>query len=165
MMHIREAQEADIPAMLAIYNHAIRTSTATFDLQEQTLVQRQEWFAHYGGPHPLIVADIDGHIAGYSCLSPFRSKPAYSRTAELSVYIDDRFQGRGIGKALVKEILNRAQKLNYHVVIAGITEGNDISIKLHEAFGFTLAGRFKEVGYKFDAWQDVLFYQLFLRNE
>lgn len=56
MMHIREAQEADIPAMLAIYNHAIRTSTATFDLQEQTLVQRQEWFAHYGGPHPLIVA-------------------------------------------------------------------------------------------------------------
>jgi L-amino acid N-acyltransferase YncA len=161
-MQIRDAQETDVPAILAIYNHAIRTSTATFDLKEHTLEQRLEWFSHYGGNYPLIVAVVDGKVAGYSCLSLFRTKPAYAKTAEISVYIDEKYQGRGIGKALMKEILERAQTLHYHTIIAGITAGNEVSVKLHEKFGFTLAGHFKEVGYKFGAWQDVLFYQLLL---
>lgn len=84
--------------MAAIYNHAVRTSNATFDIEESTLEQRMEWFSHYGGRHPLLVAEVQGRIAGYSCLSPFRTKPAYAHTAELSVYIDPLYQGQGSAK-------------------------------------------------------------------
>jgi phosphinothricin acetyltransferase len=150
--------------MLRIYNHAILTSNATFDLQEQTLEERQQWFTHYGGKFPLIVAEEKGQVLGYCGLSSFRSKPAYTNTAEVSIYVDPTCQGKGIGKQLMAEILKRARKLHYHVIIAGITGGNEISIKLHEKFGFQLAGIFREVGYKFDQWQDVHFYQLILNE-
>ncbi|MFT9847036.1 GNAT family N-acetyltransferase [Aneurinibacillus sp. REN35] len=162
MVEIREAQRNDVAAMLSIYNHAIRTSNATFDIEELTLTQRMEWFSHYGGRHPLLVAQMHDRVIGYSCLSPFRTKPAYAQTAELSVYIDAAYQGQGIGKALVKELLVRAKEHKYHAIIAGITGGNETSVKLHEGFGFTLVGHFKEVGHKFGTWQDVFFYELLL---
>ncbi|MFC7749562.1 GNAT family N-acetyltransferase [Paenibacillus thermoaerophilus] len=161
-MLIRDAVPADLPALLDIYNDAIRKLTATFDLEEQTLEQRTEWFRHYGGRYPLIVADIGGTVAGYACLSKFRDKPAYDRTVELSVYIGEAYRGRGVGNALVKEILARAAEHRHHVVVSGITAGNEASIRMHEKFGFELCGRFREVGFKFGEWQDVLFYQLVL---
>lgn len=162
MLVIREATLADLPAMLAIYNDAILNTTATFDLEEQTLEEREKWFHKYGGIHPLIVAEVDGQVAGYSSLSLFREKLAYIRSTELSIYIDSAYRGRGIGNILMEEILKRAKELGHHVVIGGITAGNDVSVKLHEKFGFELVGHFKQVGYKFDSWQDVLFYQLTL---
>jgi phosphinothricin acetyltransferase len=162
LLTIREARLEDLPAMLSIYNHAIETTTATFDLEVQTYEQREVWFHKYDDQHPLIVAEKDGQIAGYGSLSKFRDKEAYSKSVENSVYIDERFHRQGIGKALLQELVQRARQLGYHTVIAGITAGNDGSVKLHEAFGFELCGRFRQVGYKFDAWQDVEFYQLML---
>ena len=161
-MLIREASITDLPGILDIYNDAIRNLTATFDLTEQSLKERTTWYNKYGGKYPLIVAEINGEIAGYSCLGSFRDKPAYARTTELSIYISSHHRGKGIGKAMMQEILQRAAQLGYHTVIGGITAGNEASVKLHERFGFQLAGRFKEVGYKFDEWQDVLFYQLMI---
>ncbi|GIP39005.1 N-acetyltransferase [Paenibacillus sp. J31TS4] len=162
MLTIREAAQEDLPALLAIYNYAIVHTTATFDLEEQTLEEREEWFSHYGGVHPLIVAELDGQVAGYGSLSPFRSKPAYARTVENSVYIDPAFFGQGIGARLLEELLVRARALGHHAVLAGITGGNTASIRLHEKFGFRHVGTFPEVGFKFGAWQDVSFYQLVL---
>lgn len=159
MVIIREAVLSDVPELLAIYNYYVRTSAATFDLAEQTLPQRQEWFSHYGGPYPLLVAELDGCVVGYSSLSRFRPKPAYDRTAELSVYVAPDKHGHGIGRKLMEELLRLAEELNYHTLIAGITAGNEVSVKLHEKFGFELIGCFKEVGYKFEQWQDVFFYQ------
>lgn len=164
-MEIRSAVLADLPMILRIYNHMIATSAATFDLEEQTLEQRLEWFHHYGGKYPLIVAVEEGQVVGYCSLSMFRTKPAYDRTAEVSVYIDPVCQGRGIGKHLLAEILRLGKELNYHAIIAGITTGNEVSIRLHEQFGFTFVGRFREVGWKFDQWQDVDFYQLTFAEE
>ncbi|SEN71922.1 GNAT family N-acetyltransferase [Lihuaxuella thermophila] len=164
MVTVREAQLEDLPAILRIYNHAVLTSTATFDLEEQTLEQRKTWFSHYGGKYPLIVAEENGQVTGYCCLSPFRSKPAYEKTAEVSIYIDPDHFGKGIGTILMTEILKRAGELDYHVIIAGITGGNEASVRLHRKFGFQLAGIFKEVGFKFGEWQDVHFYQLILRE-
>ncbi|PPA70696.1 GNAT family N-acetyltransferase [Jeotgalibacillus proteolyticus] len=164
MVNIRNAVSTDLPEMAKIYNQAIRETAATFDLREQTLEERQQWFDKYGENHPLIVAEINGEVAGYSSLSPFRDKEAYSRTTELSIYISPSFQGKGVGKSLMKEILSRAESLGHHVVIGGITGGNAVSVRLHEQFGFTFVGCFKEVGYKFDQWQDVHFYQLVLTN-
>ncbi|MBE3554017.1 MAG: N-acetyltransferase [Thermicanus sp.] len=162
MAILRDTHPADLPDLLRIYNWAVLHTTATFDLEEQTLEQRTAWFSKYGKNYPLIVAEEDGKVVGYSCISPFREKPAYAKTVELSVYIDKNYWGKGIGKLLVGEIITRARQLGYHTILAGITGDNETSIKLHERFGFRLVARFAEVGYKFGAWRDVLFYQLML---
>ncbi|SFB06700.1 MULTISPECIES: GNAT family N-acetyltransferase [unclassified Bacillus (in: firmicutes)] len=165
MIRIREAVITDLPTMLKIYNYAILNLNATFDLVEQTLEERTSWFNKYGGKRPLIVAELEGEVVGYSCLSMFREKAAYDGTVEISVYLSPEHQGKGIGKSLMTEILKRAREIGYHAIIAGITTGNDSSVKLHEKFGFEFVGRFKDVGFKFDQWQSVDFYQLILHDE
>ncbi|WP_438434126.1 GNAT family N-acetyltransferase [Gorillibacterium sp. sgz500922] len=159
---IREAVREDVPELLRIYNHYIAASAATFDLEPQTLEQRLDWFSHYGGDYPLIVAEADGRVAGYAYLSVFRAKPAYKPTVESSVYLDPNSLGRGIGKTLLNEILQRGQALGYHSVIACITVGNEVSVRLHEKFGFRLAGTLPQTGLKFGVWHDIQFYQLIL---
>lgn len=162
MLHVREAVLHDLPAMLAIYNQAVRTLVATFDLEEHSLEQREVWFHKHGGRYPLIVAESEGEVVGYCCLSPFREKPAYGKSTELSIYIAEDQRGKGIGTVLMADILSRAEQLDYHTVISGITGGNEASVKLHEKFGFSFVGTFREVGFKFGDWQDVHFYQLML---
>jgi L-amino acid N-acyltransferase YncA len=164
MFQIRDAHESDLPRLLDIYNHAVLHSTATFDVTPLTLEERMEWLRHHNERYPLIVADKNDEVIGYSCLSPFRNKPAYRKTAELSVYIDYRHRGGGVGRALVEEILQRARSLGYHSIISAITAGNKASVRLHERMGFTFVGRLKEVGYKFGEWQDVLYYQLLITD-
>jgi phosphinothricin acetyltransferase len=159
---IRDAMPRDIPGLTRIYNQAVVASSATFDLRPQTIEERTEWFSHYGGTHPLIVAESDGRVLGYCSLSHFRPKPAYDHTVESSVYVDNACHGQGIGKALMRAALARAQRLGHHVVIAGITAGNEASVRLHESLGFRRVGQLREVGRKFDRWQDVHFYQLVL---
>jgi L-amino acid N-acyltransferase len=163
MIQIREAVIDDLPAMLEIYNNAVRNLTATFDLEEQSLEQRRVWFHHHGGKLPLIVAIFDGNVVGYCCLSAYRDKPGYSRSTELSIYISENQRGKGIGTTLMKEIIKRAKNLDYHTMVGGITSGNEASVKLHEKFGFSFVGRFKEVGFKFGEWHHVEFYQLLLK--
>jgi len=159
MVHIRDTQKGDLPAMLAIYNQAVRTLVATFDLEEQSLKQREIWYDKHGGRYPLIVAEDDSGVIGYCCLSPFREKPAYDNTAELSIYIAENQRGKNVGSALMAEIQKRAREQGYHAVMSGITGGNEASVRLHEKFGFFLVGRLREVGYKFGEWHDVHFYE------
>lgn len=162
MLHIRDAAITDLSAMLEIYNEAIRNLTATFDLEEQSMEQRMKWFEEHSGKFPFIVAELEGKVIGYSCLSKFRDKEAYSKSTELSVYISSECRGQGAGSRLMQEIVRLARKDGYHTIISGITGGNEASVKLHKKFGFEFIGCFKEVGYKFGEWQDVHFYQLML---
>ncbi|MDZ5473778.1 N-acetyltransferase family protein [Bacillus sp. 31A1R] len=162
MLNIRNATISDLPAMLEIYNDAILTTTATFDLEVETLETRKIWFTKYGEKYPLIVAELDSKVVGYCCLNPFRDKPAYSKSTELSIYIDNKHRGAGIGSLLMTEIIEEAKKLGYHTLLGGITAGNEGSVRLHEKFRFKNVGCLKEVGYKFGEWQDVYFYQLML---
>ena len=159
---VRDARKSDLPALLEIYNQAVLTSPATFDLEPRTLAQRRAWFTEHGPSHPLVVAEEQGRVVGYASLSKFRDKLGYSRSAEDSVYVHKDFQGKGVGKALMGEILARAVALGYHTVIAGIVPPNEASVRLHRGFGFVYVGNFKEVGFKFSRWQDVVFYQLLL---
>lgn len=162
MLHIRDAVIDDLPSILNIYNYAVKNLVASFDTEEKTLAEREVWFREHQGQYPLIVAELDGEVVGYCCLSKFRDKSAYSRSAELSIYIEPGHWGQGIGKALMQELLKRAKKLNYHVVLACITGENEVSIGLHKKFGFEFVGCFKEAGFKFGKWQDVHFYQLLI---
>lgn len=162
---IRKASLEDINPITEIYNYSVSNSSATFDLEEKTIEDRKLWLKEHNDDFPLIVAEYEGTIVGYGCLSSFRSKRAYESTVENSIYIHKDYRGQGIGTLLMKELIKRAKHLKYHIIVAVITKGNEDSIRLHKKFNFEYAGCLKEVGYKFNKWQDVLFYQLFLPQQ
>lgn len=165
MLRIRDAAVSDLPAIMEIYNEAIRNSTVTFDTEEKTLEERMGWFRQFGDRYPLIVAELDSQVVGYCGLMSFREKDAYSSTTELSIYINKNYRGNKIGSLLMKEIIERAIRLGYHTIISGISDGNEASFKLHEKFGFQRVGCLREVGYKFNHWRDVYFYQRMLSKK
>ena len=163
-MTIRKAVPADIPYLLDIYNYEVENSTATLDIDKKTLPEWEEWYyAHGTDDHPLIVCELEGDAAGYATLSSYRHKQAYCSTVELSVYVSPRFRRRGVGEALMREILSMARdNPALHTVVSVITGGNEASVKLHEKLGFTFCGTIKEVGVKFGRYVDIDNYSLFV---
>ena len=161
-MLIRKAEEKDLEELLNIYNYEVVNGIATFDLHPKTLQERRIWFdAHNIDNHPLIVAKIDGHVAGYASLSAYREKEAYRSTVELSVYVGPDYRKRGVATALMREILEMARAdESIHTVIFVITGGNEASIRLHEKYGFTYCGTMHEVGYKLGSYRDIVNYEL-----
>ncbi len=151
---IRLASEDDLPRITAIYNHYVRHSHATFDLEP--FADREEWFSHYGvAPHWVVV---DEDVDGYATSSVFRTKPAYRSTVETSVYVAPEATGRGLGRALYADLLDRLDEAGVHRCVAGIALPNDASVALHTAVGFRPVGTFTEVGFK-GRWVDVAWYE------
>ncbi len=158
---IRDAVAADLPRITDIYNHFVRTSPATFDLEPFTVEQRMEWFSHYAntGPHRLLVAESDGAICAYAGTSQFRTKPAYDTTVEVTIYCAPEATGRGVGPQLYTALFDAIRGEDLHIAIAGITLPNEASCTLHERFGFRRVGVMPQVGRKFDRYWDVAWYQ------
>ncbi len=153
---IRLATEPDLPGIFFIYDREVREGVATFDTEVKTAAERQQWFADHRLPrHPLIVALEADEIVGWGSLSPWSARCAYIRTAENSVYVRAGCQGRGIGKALLADLLERGRAAGLGVIAARIVEGNPASIRLHEAFGFETVGVMRRVGEKFGRILDV----------
>lgn len=159
---IRKATIEDVPEITHIYNHAILNTTATFDIQPKTRQDRLEWFEKHGDGSPLLVGEIDGKVAGWADYRPFGTRAAYRFTVENAVYVDDNYRGRGVGMALMNEILKIAVDKGFHAIVALIVQGNEASERLHSKLGFELVGTMHEVGYKFDQWLDVLIYEKIL---
>lgn len=159
---VRSATEADLPAITAVYNDAIRTTTATFDTEEKSVDDRRRWLLQRDARHPVLVAECEGRLAGFAALSPWSDRCAYAATAENSVYVDEAWRSRGIGRALLAELLAAARKAGLHTVIARIAAGNPASEALHRAAGFAHIGTMREVGLKFGRRLDVHLYQLVL---
>ena len=156
---VREAGEADQRAILDIYNNAVLHSTATFDVEPRTWEGQQRWFQEHRSPYAVFVATVGDTVAGWGSLSPFRPKPGYRFTAEDSIYVHQDYRGRGIGAGLLGLLLEAAGRGQFHTVMALIDGDNDVSIRLHERFGFQEVGTFHEVGFKFDRWLDVVHMQ------
>jgi phosphinothricin acetyltransferase len=158
---VRAGRPDDLPALTAIYNHFVRHSHATFDLEPFTVEARREWFGHYDvtGPHRLLVAEVDGAVRGWATSGTFRTKPAYARSVETTVYCDPDATGQGLGSALYGELLGVLGGEDVHRAYAGVALPNDASVALHERFGFRAAGTFHEVGHKFGSWWDVRWYE------
>ncbi len=159
MYNIRKAELKDISSIMEIYNKEIREAVATFDTEEKTFDEIKEWFRDHGPKNPIIVAEKDNEIVGWAALSKYDDKKAYSDTAEISLYVLRNFQGKGIGKKLMKKIIDEGKKVGLHTIIARITEGNKISVKLHKKYGFDQIGIYKEVGKKFGKTLDVFLMQ------
>jgi phosphinothricin acetyltransferase len=162
MTTLRLATANDLVAINAIYNHYVTTSTATYQTVPSTDAERATWFVAHGERHPVIVAEIDGVVVGWGSLSPFHTRAAFARTVEDSLYIHPDFHRRGLGRALLTELIKRGRALGHHVIIAAISGDQQPSIALHQQFGFTDGGRLHEVGHKFGRWMDLVYLQLVL---
>lgn len=159
MVHIRAAQEMDIKCITDIYNEAICSSVATFDIRPKSFIEQAAWFKEHGPNNPIMVAEKEGIVVGWAALSKWSKRCAYKDTAELSVYVKKDYQGKNIGKKLLKNILCEGEKVGLHAIIALITEGNTKSIHLHKSLGFFPIGVIREAGYKFGRYLDVYIMQ------
>jgi len=159
---LRRATAADQQAILDIYNDAVLHSTATFDLEPRTWEEHQWWFDEHRPPYEVVVAVVGNTVTGWGSLSPFRAKPGYRFTAQDSIYVHEHFRGRGIGAALLERLIEAARQNGFHSIVALIDGGNEVSVRLHERFGFGHVGRFPEVGFKFGRWLDVVHMQKML---
>jgi len=159
---IRDTTPADIPAIAAIYRHAVLNGTASFELDPPDETEmRSRYEAIRAGGYPYIVAEDDeGRIAGYAYANAFRPRPAYRWSVENSVYIDPGMQGQGIGKLLMVALLEKTEALGFRQVIAVIGGSqHKASIRLHESLGFEMIGAFKGSGFKFGRWLDTVLMQ------
>lgn len=136
-MIIRDALEADLPAIVAIYNEAIRGRISTAQLDEVSVEERLPWFRkHSASSHPLWVAEIDSEIAGWFSFHPFIKRAAYRGTAEISVYVSKRFRSRGVGKELLEKAIAQSPELKLSALIGYIFQINEPSLRLFERTGF-----------------------------
>jgi len=157
---IRRAEPEDVPAITVIYNEAILTTDASFDIEPKTLEQQNAWFIRHDSRHPVMVAEQDGIVTGWASLSDWSDRCAYANTAEISLYIREEHRGKGTGRRLMEAIIPEGEKVGLHAVVARIVAGNDISIHLHEEFGFEHIGVMHEAGWKFGRFLDVVLMEL-----
>jgi L-amino acid N-acyltransferase YncA len=151
---IRAAEAADIPAITRIYAHAVLHGTASFELEppDETEMARRMRSLLDGG-YPYLVAELDGAVSGYAYAGPYRTRPAYRFSVEDSVYVAPEAQRRGVGRALLIELIGEAERRGFRQMIAVIGDAVQApSIELHRSLGFTLIGTIEAVGFKFDRW-------------
>lgn len=170
-MRTRLAAMADADAIAAIYNREVTEGTATFDMVPRTPTEQAAWMAAHSGAHPCIVAVSDSAdtgpsdtmpsdtVLGWACLSPYRTRPAYSTSVEDSIYVHRDHQGRGVGDLLLGDLVTLADEHGFHAIFARIADAGAASVALHAKHGFDLIGVEREVGRKFGRWLDVTLMQ------
>jgi phosphinothricin acetyltransferase len=160
-LSLRAAGRADIPAITRIYAHAVEYGTASFEIEppdEAEMGRRMQ--ALLDGDFPYLVADLDGHVAGYAYAALYRTRPGYRYTLEDSVYVDPAAQHRGVGRALLDRLIAESERRGYRQMIAVIGDSaQTASIALHRAAGFRFVGNIENVGFKFGRWLDTVIMQ------
>jgi L-amino acid N-acyltransferase YncA len=158
-VEITAAAPAHLDQIAAIYAHAVHTSHATFDLEPPPSSTWADRLAEHGPGLHLLIALVNGEVAGFARSGRYRPKAAYDTTRETSIYLADGHGGQGIGSALYADLLDRVAGDGIRLAVAGVAEPNPASSRLHEALGFTRVGTMTQVGRKFDAYWDVTWWQ------
>jgi phosphinothricin acetyltransferase len=160
-LDIRPAEEADLPFITEIYDHAVRYGTATFELVPPDLAEMTRRFeALVDGGYPYFVAVLDGRVGGYAYAGAYRPRPAYRFTVENSIYLQPAIHRRGIGLKLLQRLIVESQARGYRQMIAVIGDSaNAGSIGVHEKTGFAMVGTHPNVGFKFGRWLDTVMMQ------
>ncbi|QYJ75885.1 MULTISPECIES: GNAT family N-acetyltransferase [Shewanella] len=165
-MHIASCQFEQHGAIIQhIFNHAIANTTALYEYEPRDMARIAAWFAQKEGAYPVLGAfDEKGDLMGFASYGPFRGFPANLYSVEHSVYVHPDHRGKGVALQLMQALIQAAKDAGLHMMVGGIDASNNASIALHQKLGFEHAGTLKEVGYKFDRWLDLAFYQLKLSN-
>ncbi len=161
---IRPATKEDGAALLKIYEGYIRDTAITFEYEVPTVAGFSERIENVLQQFPWLVCEIDGEIAGYAYASKHRERAAYQWSADLSIYIDERYHRQHIATELYTALIAILKLQGYYSVFAGVTSPNPPSDAFHTAFGFEKVGVFQNVGYKLGAWRDVTWYKLALAD-
>ncbi len=158
---VRPSVETDIPAITAIYAHAVVHGTASFELDppsEEEMARRRA--AILAGGYPYLVAERDGEILGYAYAGAYRTRPAYRSTVEDSIYVAPTAQGQGVGRALLAALIAQCEALDFRLMVAVIgDEDSHGSIGLHRSLGFEPVGVLKGIGYKHGRWLSTVLMQ------
>jgi phosphinothricin acetyltransferase len=155
-IRLRDATRADVPSICTIHNQGIEDRLATLDVDPHALDQQMDWFHRHGPRHPVIVAESAGALIGWASLNQFSPRPAYRFVADLSVYVDRQWRGKGIGTQLLREIEARARSLNYHKIVLSAFPFNQAGMRLYERFGFRTVGIYHEQGLIDGRWVDTI---------
>ncbi len=157
---LRPATPEDAAALARVYNHYIENTVVTF---EETPVSPADMTSRLSeirdAEFPWLVADRDGDVAGFAYAGPWKGRCAYRHSAEITVYLDPQQVGRGLGSQLYAELINILKDRGFHAIMGGIALPNAASVALHEKFGLEKVAHFKEVGFKFERWVDVGYWQ------
>lgn len=160
-MNIRKATFEDAAQIAEIYNYYIKTSHATFELETIDFLEMENRIREtFQKNYPFFVCEENEQIIGYAYGRMFRPRRAYMHSIEVSVYIKNGAEDKGVGTRLYQKLLQEILQKDFHAIIAGISLPNDASIKLHEKFGFEKVAHFREVGFKFERWIDVGYWEL-----
>ena len=162
---LRPVEDADIPAIISIYNDYVTTTAVSFEeapVSEEEMRRRVE--SVKAQQLPWLCAVVEGRLAGYAYATRWRERSAYRFTVETTIYLAPAFTGHGIGKSLYSALLEQLRAAGVHAVMAVITLPNPASVALHEALGYHKVGQLAEVGYKFKRWIDVGNWQLIFRK-
>ena len=159
---IRDATVDDLDAINAVYNECVLNTTATFHERPVTRDERLAWWSELEGRFPVLVAESEGKVIGWASLGEYSGRCAYRFTLESSVYLSPAARGRGLGLAIMTELLARVPEGEYHSVLAIASAESEASLRLHDRLGFREIGRLKEVGFKFGRWIDVIITQRML---
>jgi L-amino acid N-acyltransferase YncA len=161
---LRQAREADAPALLAIYAPIVETTAISFENVAPSVDQFAARITKAVAGWQWLVAERDGQCLGYAYGSTHRERPAYRWSVEVTVYVHGACRGQGIGSALYEQLFDDLAAKGYCQALAGIALPNDPSVRLHRSVGFEPIGVFKSVGRKFDRWHDVAWFQRTLRE-
>jgi phosphinothricin acetyltransferase len=145
---------------MEIYHHYVRTSTCTYQEEEDTIAERQAWFHKHSQRHPIFVITENERVVAWGALSPFHPRSAYRHTVEDSIYVRVENLGSGLGKLMLEHLLTAAAQLGHQQIIGLISSDQTASIKLHQAYGFTRVGHLPDVGIKFGTVLSLELWQL-----
>ncbi|MFK8113336.1 MAG: arsinothricin resistance N-acetyltransferase ArsN1 family B [Rubripirellula sp.] len=159
---LRDATEEDAQAIADIYNHFINETVVTFEVEPLMASQMLQRIKETTQSYPWLVAEVAGKVAGYAYASRWHARHAYRFTAEMTVYLDPSQVGQGLGTLLYQELIQVLSSTEIRTVIGGIALPNEASVALHESLGFRKAAHYQRVGFKFDRWIDVGYWQRML---
>jgi len=161
---IRKVTIQDAQAITDIYNYYIKNSVATLEEKTVSSYFFVDEISSITKKLPWFVYETDGKILGYAYAGKWKVRSGYKKSVALTVYLHPEATKKGIGTALYKAVIDEIKKLDIHIIMGGISLPNEASVRLHEKFGFVKAAHFKEIGYKFNKWVDVGYWQLTLNN-